>query len=77
MHLLHAAASLLETLKARALQSQAVLTLPVLAQQDLTTECATVNNPTAITPDEYFDEDFDLKDRDIGRPKELTIRTQK
>ncbi|GAB1290041.1 Ankyrin repeat domain-containing protein 13A [Apodemus speciosus] len=45
--------------------------------QDLTTECATVNNPTAITPDEYFDEDFDLKDRDIGRPKELTIRTQK
>ncbi|KAH0516945.1 Ankyrin repeat domain-containing protein 13A [Microtus ochrogaster] len=47
------------------------------AQGDLTTECATVNNPTAITPDEYFDEDFDLKDRDIGRPKELTIRTQK
>ena len=36
-----------------------------------------MNNPTAITPDEYFDEDFDLKDRDIGRPKELTIRTQK
>uniref|UniRef100_A0A8C5KHT2 Ankyrin repeat domain 13a n=1 Tax=Jaculus jaculus TaxID=51337 RepID=A0A8C5KHT2_JACJA len=45
--------------------------------KDLTTECATANNPTAITPDEYFDEDFDLKDRDIGRPKELTIRTQK
>ncbi|XP_042525508.1 ankyrin repeat domain-containing protein 13A isoform X3 [Dipodomys spectabilis] len=45
--------------------------------QDLTTECATANNPTAITPDQYFDEDFDLKDRDIGRPKELTIRTQK
>ncbi|XP_014443093.1 ankyrin repeat domain-containing protein 13A isoform X2 [Tupaia chinensis] len=47
------------------------------AQGDLTTECATANNPTAITPDEYFDEEFDLKDRDIGRPKELTIRTQK
>ncbi|XP_012869888.1 PREDICTED: ankyrin repeat domain-containing protein 13A isoform X2 [Dipodomys ordii] len=47
------------------------------AQGDLTTECATANNPTAITPDQYFDEDFDLKDRDIGRPKELTIRTQK
>ncbi|XP_063081915.1 ankyrin repeat domain-containing protein 13A isoform X2 [Cavia porcellus] len=47
------------------------------AQGDLTTEFATANNPTAITPDEYFDEDFDLKDRDIGRPKELTIRTQK
>ncbi|XP_049623741.1 ankyrin repeat domain-containing protein 13A isoform X1 [Suncus etruscus] len=47
------------------------------AQGDLTTECATANNPTAITPDEYFDGDFDLKDRDIGRPKELSIRTQK
>nr|XP_058895496.1 ankyrin repeat domain-containing protein 13A isoform X1 [Kogia breviceps] len=47
------------------------------AQGDLTTECATANNPTAITPDEYFSEEFDLKDRDIGRPKELTIRTQK
>ncbi|XP_047616068.1 ankyrin repeat domain-containing protein 13A isoform X3 [Phacochoerus africanus] len=47
------------------------------AQGDLTTECATANNPTAITPDEYFNEEFDLKDRDIGRPKELTIRTQK
>ncbi|KAI4536347.1 hypothetical protein MG293_013739 [Ovis ammon polii] len=47
------------------------------AQGDLTTECATAHNPTAITPDEYFNEGFDLKDRDIGRPKELTIRTQK
>ncbi|XP_004709600.1 ankyrin repeat domain-containing protein 13A [Echinops telfairi] len=47
------------------------------AQGDLTTECTTANNPTAITPEEYFNEDFDLKDRDIGRPKELTIRTQK
>lgn len=47
------------------------------AQGDLTTECATANNPTAITPDEYFNEEFDLRDRDIGRPKELTIRTQK
>ncbi|XP_075391032.1 ankyrin repeat domain-containing protein 13A [Tenrec ecaudatus] len=47
------------------------------AQGDLTTECTTANNPTAITPEEYFNGDFDLKDRDIGRPKELTIRTQK
>lgn len=47
------------------------------AQRDPTTECATANNPTAITPDEYFNEEFDLRDRDIGRPKELTIRTQK
>ncbi|XP_067395537.1 ankyrin repeat domain-containing protein 13A isoform X1 [Emydura macquarii macquarii] len=45
--------------------------------QDLTTECATRNNPTAITLEEYFDPKFDLKDRDIGRPKEVTIRTQK
>ncbi|XP_029427829.1 ankyrin repeat domain-containing protein 13A isoform X2 [Rhinatrema bivittatum] len=47
------------------------------AQGDHTTEFATVNNPTAITPEEYFNKEFDLKDRDIGRPKELTIRTQK
>ncbi|KAM3938109.1 ankyrin repeat domain-containing protein 13A isoform 2-T4 [Leptodactylus fuscus] len=47
------------------------------AQGDLTTEFATANNPTAITPEEYFDPDFDLKNRDIGRPKELAIRTQK
>ncbi|XP_043354162.1 ankyrin repeat domain-containing protein 13A isoform X5 [Dermochelys coriacea] len=45
--------------------------------QDLTTEYATMNNPTAITLEEYFDPKFDLKDRDIGRPKEVTIRTQK
>ena len=42
-----------------------------------TTEYATSNNPTAITPEEYFDPEFDLKGRDIGRPKEVTIRTQK
>ncbi|KAJ8378243.1 hypothetical protein AAFF_G00244470 [Aldrovandia affinis] len=47
------------------------------AQGDLTLEYATATNPTAITPDEYFDPEFDLKDRDIGRPIELTIRTQK
>ncbi|NXW16308.1 AN13A protein, partial [Circaetus pectoralis] len=34
------------------------------------------NNPTAITLEEYFDPEFDLKGRDIGRPKEVTIRTQ-
>ncbi|XP_071428097.1 ankyrin repeat domain-containing protein 13A [Pithys albifrons albifrons] len=42
-----------------------------------TTECAATNNPTAITLEEYFDPEFDLKGRDIGRPKEVTIRTQK
>uniref|UniRef100_A0A673CIU3 Ankyrin repeat domain-containing protein n=1 Tax=Sphaeramia orbicularis TaxID=375764 RepID=A0A673CIU3_9TELE len=44
---------------------------------DLTLEYATANNPTAITPEEYFNPDFDLRDRDIGRPIELSIRTQK
>ncbi|NWI61898.1 AN13A protein, partial [Calyptomena viridis] len=41
------------------------------------TECAATNNPTAITLKEYFDPEFDLKGKDIGRPKEVTIRTQK
>uniref|UniRef100_A0A3Q3AXT9 Ankyrin repeat domain 13A n=1 Tax=Kryptolebias marmoratus TaxID=37003 RepID=A0A3Q3AXT9_KRYMA len=49
----------------------------ISAQGDLTLEYATATNPTAITPDEYFDPDFDLGNRDIGRPIELTIRTQK
>uniref|UniRef100_A0A1A8EGV0 Ankyrin repeat domain 13A n=2 Tax=Nothobranchius kadleci TaxID=1051664 RepID=A0A1A8EGV0_NOTKA len=49
----------------------------ISAQGDLTLEYATATNPTAITPEEYFDPDFDLGDRDIGRPIELTIRTQK
>nr|XP_030141752.1 ankyrin repeat domain-containing protein 13A isoform X1 [Taeniopygia guttata] len=42
-----------------------------------TTEYAATNNPTAITQEEYFNPDFDLKGRDIGRPKEVTVRTQK
>uniref|UniRef100_A0AAY4BE27 Ankyrin repeat domain-containing protein n=1 Tax=Denticeps clupeoides TaxID=299321 RepID=A0AAY4BE27_9TELE len=49
----------------------------ISAQGDLTLEYATANNPTAITPEEYFNPDFNLQDRDIGRPIELTIRTQK
>ncbi|KAL0193805.1 hypothetical protein M9458_012101, partial [Cirrhinus mrigala] len=40
-------------------------------------EFATATNPTAITPEEYFDPNFELQGRDIGRPIELTIRTQK
>uniref|UniRef100_A0A8C1DWQ2 Ankyrin repeat domain 13A n=1 Tax=Cyprinus carpio carpio TaxID=630221 RepID=A0A8C1DWQ2_CYPCA len=46
-------------------------------EKDMTMEFATATNPTAITPDEYFNPDFDLQGRDIGRPIELTIRTQK
>ncbi|XP_026199816.1 ankyrin repeat domain-containing protein 13A [Anabas testudineus] len=49
----------------------------ISAQGDLTLEYATANNPTAITPEEYFDPNFDLGNRDIGRPIELSIRTQK
>ncbi|XP_060894113.1 ankyrin repeat domain-containing protein 13A [Labrus mixtus] len=49
----------------------------ISAQGDLTLEYATATNPTAITPEEYFDPEFDLGDRDIGRPIELSIRTQK
>ncbi|KAM9394034.1 ankyrin repeat domain-containing protein 13A isoform 2-T2 [Pholidichthys leucotaenia] len=49
----------------------------ISAQGDLTLEYATANNPTAITPEQYFDPDFDLGNRDIGRPIELSIRTQK
>ncbi|XP_072288867.1 ankyrin repeat domain-containing protein 13A [Eucyclogobius newberryi] len=47
------------------------------AQGDLTLEYATANNPTAIIPEEYFNSEFDLDNRDIGRPIELSIRTQK
>ncbi|KAL2298418.1 hypothetical protein Nmel_015413 [Mimus melanotis] len=42
-----------------------------------TTEYAATNNPTAISLEEYFNPEFDLKGRDIGRPKEVTVRTQK
>uniref|UniRef100_A0A672P4B6 Ankyrin repeat domain-containing protein 13A-like n=1 Tax=Sinocyclocheilus grahami TaxID=75366 RepID=A0A672P4B6_SINGR len=46
-------------------------------EKDMTMEYATATNPTAITPEEYFNPNFDLQGRDIGRPIELTIRTQK
>ncbi|XP_030764076.1 ankyrin repeat domain-containing protein 13D isoform X1 [Sitophilus oryzae] len=34
-------------------------------------------NPCNITPEEYFDSEFDLGIRDIGRPKEVSIKVQK
>ncbi|XP_038059948.1 ankyrin repeat domain-containing protein 13D-like [Patiria miniata] len=34
-------------------------------------------NPTDIRPEEYFNADFDLSTRDIGRPKELATKVQK
>ncbi|WAR03571.1 AN13D-like protein [Mya arenaria] len=35
------------------------------------------NNPCSITPEEYFDSSVDLGERDIGRPRDLTSKTQK
>ncbi|XP_069471364.1 ankyrin repeat domain-containing protein 13B isoform X1 [Ambystoma mexicanum] len=43
----------------------------------LITQTLTDTNPTAITPEEYFDANFDLGNRDMGRPMELTTKTQK
>ncbi|KAJ8312912.1 hypothetical protein KUTeg_010285 [Tegillarca granosa] len=34
-------------------------------------------NPTSITPEEYFNSRIELGSRDIGRPVELTTKTQK
>ncbi|KAK7794448.1 hypothetical protein R5R35_003815 [Gryllus longicercus] len=36
-----------------------------------------VGNPCNITPEEYFDEETDLRGRDIGRPKEINTKIQK
>ncbi|KAG9485963.1 ankyrin repeat domain-containing protein 13B [Eleutherodactylus coqui] len=43
----------------------------------LITQTFSQTNPTAITPDEYFDPNFELGQRDMGRPMELTTKTQK
>ncbi|KAF3838476.1 hypothetical protein F7725_010244 [Dissostichus mawsoni] len=40
-------------------------------------QCASPHNPTAITAEEYFDPEFNLNDRDIGRPVELTSKVQR
>uniref|UniRef100_H3AKK0 Ankyrin repeat domain 13D n=1 Tax=Latimeria chalumnae TaxID=7897 RepID=H3AKK0_LATCH len=41
------------------------------------TQCASPTNPTAITPEEYFDPNFNLEARDIGRPIEMTSKVQR
>ncbi|GCC26135.1 ankyrin repeat domain-containing protein 13A [Chiloscyllium punctatum] len=43
----------------------------------LITETATIHNVTSIVPEEYFNPEFDLGDRDIGRPMELSVKTRK
>lgn len=40
-------------------------------------ECASAHNPTDITAEEYFDPEFNLNSRDIGRPLELTSKVQR
>uniref|UniRef100_A0A667XSU4 Ankyrin repeat domain 13D n=1 Tax=Myripristis murdjan TaxID=586833 RepID=A0A667XSU4_9TELE len=40
-------------------------------------QCASPHNPTAITAEEYFNPDFNLNGRDIGRPVELTSKVQR
>ncbi|XP_055783020.1 ankyrin repeat domain-containing protein 13D isoform X2 [Salvelinus fontinalis] len=40
-------------------------------------QCASPHNPTAITAEEYFDPEFQLNERDIGRPVELTSKVQR
>ncbi|TRY83909.1 hypothetical protein DNTS_014655 [Danionella cerebrum] len=40
-------------------------------------QCASPHNPTAITAEEYFDAEFNLNGRDIGRPMELTSKVQR
>merc|ERR1719188_1308747 len=40
-------------------------------------EFFSANNPCCISPAEYFDGGTDLRDRDIGRPKEMTCKVQK
>ncbi|NXE84242.1 AN13B protein, partial [Cochlearius cochlearius] len=43
----------------------------------LITQTLSHTNPTAITPEEYFNPNFELGNRDMGRPMELTTKTQK
>uniref|UniRef100_A0A8D3C5Z7 Ankyrin repeat domain 13 family, member D n=1 Tax=Scophthalmus maximus TaxID=52904 RepID=A0A8D3C5Z7_SCOMX len=40
-------------------------------------QCASPHNPTDITADEYFNPEFNLNGRDIGRPVELTSKVQR
>ncbi|KAJ6657245.1 hypothetical protein lerEdw1_002612 [Lerista edwardsae] len=43
----------------------------------LITQTLSHTNPTAITAEEYFNPSFELGSRDMGRPIELTTKTQK
>uniref|UniRef100_A0A8C4R740 Ankyrin repeat domain 13B n=1 Tax=Eptatretus burgeri TaxID=7764 RepID=A0A8C4R740_EPTBU len=41
------------------------------------TQTASATNPSAITAEEYFNPRFNLRNRDVGRPMNLTTKTQK
>lgn len=45
--------------------------------QTLITQTLSQANPPAITAEEYFNPNFELGNRDMGRPMELTTKTQK
>ena len=40
-------------------------------------QAASPTNPTAISPDEYFDPSFSLESRIIGRPIEMSSKVQR
>lgn len=50
---------------------------PSCVVQTLITQTLSQANPTAITAEEYFNPNFELGNRDMGRPMELTTKTQK
>ena len=53
------------------------LTVSLCFSQSNVSLCASPHNPTAITSDEYFNPEFNLNGRDIGRPVELTSKVQR
>lgn len=40
-------------------------------------QAASSTNPTAISPSEYFDPNFSLESRNIGRPIEMSSKVQR
>lgn len=51
--------------------------MPVVSPQAPVLQAASPTNPTAITPEEYFDPHFDLETRNIGRPIEMSSKVQR
>uniref|UniRef100_A0A5F9D4H3 Ankyrin repeat domain 13B n=1 Tax=Oryctolagus cuniculus TaxID=9986 RepID=A0A5F9D4H3_RABIT len=63
--------------KVKGNKAEMCLTGPPHVVQTLTTQTLSQANPTAITAEEYFNPNFELGNRDMGRPMELTTKTQK